>query len=68
MNKDEQLDLLIQKSKEVGKLSEQMRIIKMLQEYFALTQEPNEDGTVTENAEWDTGFQAAIALIRNNTK
>jgi hypothetical protein len=35
-----------------------------LQSYFELTCEPNENGVVDENPEWDKGFQAAIALIK----
>ena len=35
-----------------------------LQRYFELTQEPNEDGTIDENPEWDRGYQAAMAIIR----
>lgn len=44
--------------------SERKRIIKQLQNYFELTCEPNENGVVDENPEWDRGFQAAIALIK----
>ena len=65
------LELALENAEQIwwlGKHHERLRITKMLENYFELTQEPNEDGTVTENAEWDTGFQAAIALIRNNTK
>lgn len=49
-----------------GKTQEQERIIKMLQDYFDLTQEPDDHGNITDNSEWDHGFQAAIALIKNN--
>jgi len=38
--------------------------LEVLQRYFELTQEPNEDGTVNENPEWDRGYQAAMAIIR----
>jgi hypothetical protein len=42
-----------------GEMSEKNRIIKLLTDYFELTQtEPDE------NPEWDAGFQAAIALIK----
>jgi len=43
---------------------DKQEILKRLESYFELTQEPNEDGTVTENPEWDRGFQAAMALVR----
>ena len=36
-------------------------IINLLEDYFALTQESGKP-----NDEWDRGFQAAIALVRNN--
>lgn len=39
---------------------------KILQSYFDLTQEPNEDGSYNDNTEWDAGFQAAMALIRDD--
>jgi len=38
--------------------------LEVLQRYFELTQEPNEDGTVDENPEWSRGYQAAMAIIR----
>ena len=44
---------------------ERERIIKMLKKYFQRTQEPDEDGNVEVNEEWDCGFQAAIAIITN---
>lgn len=50
---------------EAGMAAEQLRIIKSLESYFELTQEPNEDGTPNENPEWDRGFQAAMAIIKN---
>ena len=50
---------------ENGVIAERERIIKMLKSYFALTQEPNVDGDIEVNEEWDCGFQAAIAIITN---
>lgn len=50
---------------EDGVLAERERIIKMLKKYYALTQEPNLDGDIEVNEEWDCGFRAAIALISN---
>jgi hypothetical protein len=47
-----------------GKKAEREQIIKQLQDYFDLTLEPNEDGSICENPEWDNGFQVAIALIK----
>ena len=38
--------------------------LEVLERYFKLTQEPNEDGTVNDNPEWDNGFQSAMAVIR----
>ena len=38
-----------------------LEIINMLEGYFELTQESG-----NANPEWDRGFQAAIALIRND--
>ncbi len=51
-----------------GKKAEREQIIKQLQNYFELTFEPNEDGSVVDNPEWDNGFQAAIALIKGEQK
>jgi hypothetical protein len=50
---------------ENGVVAERERIIKMLKSYFALTQEPNVDGDIEVNEEWDCGFRAAIAIITN---
>ena len=47
-----------------GKDLQQKRLVEMLLTYLELTNEPNEDGSRTENPEWDAGFQAAIALIK----
>lgn len=44
---------------------ERQEVIKSLKSYFELTQEPNENGKVEVNEEWDRGFQAAIAIISN---
>jgi len=53
-----------------GRRAERNRITEMLKSYFDLTQEPNEDGEpleeTPENKAWDSGFQAALALITNN--
>jgi hypothetical protein len=50
---------------DAGVTAERERIIKNLKRYFELTQEPNLDGEIEVNEEWDCGFQAAIALINN---
>lgn len=51
-----------------GRTEERQRITKLLSDYFALTQEPDDQGNVTDNAEWDSGFQAAMALIKGEQK
>lgn len=48
-----------------GMEDERNLIGKYLQKYFELTQEPDDEGNVEVNEEWDRGFQAAIAIIRN---
>lgn len=48
-----------------GRAEEKESILMMLEMFFSLTQEPDETGKVTENPEWDNGFQSAISLIRN---
>jgi hypothetical protein len=48
-----------------GATRERERILKNLRQYFELSQEPDEDGNVEVNEEWDCGFQAALALIAN---
>lgn len=58
----------ITKAIELGRTDERKRIIAMLSGYFALTQEPDEDGIADDNFDWDCGFQAAIALINGNPK
>lgn len=60
MKNENQLEQLIEKSKQVGALSERLRLIKVLTDYFELAQLPG----LEENPEWDNGFQAAIALIK----
>jgi hypothetical protein len=47
-------------------MTEYERIYNMLQTYFEMTQEPDDEGKVADNPEWDRGFQAAMALIGNN--
>jgi hypothetical protein len=48
-----------------GIAHERQEVIKSLRSYLELTQEPNEDGEVEVNEEWDRGFQAAIAILSN---
>jgi hypothetical protein len=55
-------------AKRVGIKQERERIIRRLESYFELAQEPNEDGTANDNPEWDNGFQAAMALIKGGRK
>ena len=47
-----------------GRKAERERIIQRLIDYFELTQEPGDHGLIDVNEEWDSGFQAAIALIK----
>ena len=51
-----------------GEISERKRLVGILKSYLELTCEPNELGEVTDNPEWDRGFQAAIALIKGEQK
>lgn len=48
-----------------GRIEEQESILMMLETFYELTQEPDDEGKVTDNPEWDNGFQSAIALIKN---
>jgi hypothetical protein len=48
-----------------GRELERKAIIKMLEDYFALAQEPFDNGNTNDNPEWDRGFQAAMAIISN---
>jgi hypothetical protein len=45
---------------------ERERLIKAAEAYFDLTQEPNEDGSINQNPEWDRGYQAALAILRGS--
>lgn len=60
----EPLQKLLATTKLNGELAERLRIIDLLKSYFELTQEPDEDGNVTQNPEWDAGFMAALSLIK----
>lgn len=51
-----------------GKFKHNQKALKDLENYFELTQMPNDKGEVTKNIEWDRGFQAAMALIREQQK
>ena len=42
--------------------------LEALESYFELTQEPSEDGSLSYNPEWDRGYQAAMAIIRNQIR
>jgi hypothetical protein len=48
-----------------GIAHERAEVIKSLQGYLALTQEPDLAGEVEVNEEWDRGFQAAISIVAN---
>jgi hypothetical protein len=49
---------------ESGKGSERKRLVDTLLIYLELTKEPNDEGLVTDNPEWEAGFQAAVAIIK----
>lgn len=51
-----------------GEISERKRLVNILENYLELTCEPDDIGQVTDNPEWDRGFQAAIALIKGEQK
>lgn len=42
--------------------------LKVLEWYWEASQEPFEDGSFDENPEWDKGFQAAMAILRNQIR
>ena len=48
-----------------GIIAERKRIRKMLNDYFLLANEPNENNEIEKNVEWDKGFQAALSLLNN---
>jgi hypothetical protein len=58
------LEKLLAMTRHNGEMSERIRIIDLLKNYFELTKEPDDEGVVTDNPEWDAGFQAAMALIK----
>lgn len=53
---------------QAGRRDERQHILHSLQTFFNLTQLPDDNGVIDQNPEWDNGFQAAIALIRNGIK
>ena len=42
--------------------------LEALERYFELTLEPSEDRFLVQNPEWDRGYQAAMAIIRNQIR
>jgi len=50
-----------------GKISERASIVKVLEDYLALTEMSVLDGAEP-NSEWDAGFQAALALIKEKNQ
>jgi hypothetical protein len=50
-------------NRQIGADEERERLVTALIAYLDLSKEPDEDGVVTENPEWDSGFQAAISII-----
>lgn len=51
-----------------GKFKHNQKALKELENYFELTQMPNDKGKVTKNIEWDRGYQAAMAIIKGQEK
>jgi hypothetical protein len=50
-------------NRQIGADEQRERSVTALIAYLDLSKEPDEDGVVTENPEWDSGFQAAISII-----
>jgi hypothetical protein len=57
----EMLENKIAQGKEQGR----KRAIEILENYFELSNSFEEDEEIDPNPEWDSGFQAAMALLRN---
>jgi hypothetical protein len=53
---------------ERGRVFERNEIAKRLKDYFELTQFSEKHEGAEPNAEWDRGFQAAIALTKGEQK
>lgn len=53
---------------ESGEQKEHERITDSLKRYFELTQEADEYGKITNNPEWDRGYQAAMAIVEGSKK
>lgn len=51
-----------------GAKQERRNLLEALERYLNLTCEPDERGRVTDNPEWDNGFQAAMAIIKGEQK
>jgi hypothetical protein len=54
-----------QAGKDYGCKQEHLRTLEAMQGYFDLTQMPDEDDVVESNPAWDSGYQAAMAIVRN---
>lgn len=48
-----------------GQIAERARLIAKVQSYFELTQWSTEHEGGVENPDWDRGYQAAMAILRN---
>jgi len=49
-----------------GALHAQYRTLEALTGYFELTQMPDDNGVVEDNPAWDSGYQAAMAIVQNS--
>jgi hypothetical protein len=49
-----------------GALHAQYRTLEAMRRYFELTQMPDDDGVVENNPAWDSGYQAAMAIVQNS--
>jgi hypothetical protein len=58
----------LQNAYEAGRAYELQRLQELLQSYFELTQWSEEHEGGEPNPEWDSGFQAAMALIKAQSK
>lgn len=48
-------------------MNEREQAIKVLEDYFDLTRYAEEHEGATPNPEWDSGYQAAIAILKGAT-
>jgi hypothetical protein len=61
---DENLLAFVLRNRAITVTAAQERIIKVMEDYFELTQFSVEQEGADPNPDWDAGFQAAIAIAR----